>query len=72
MAIISRKWSKKRRITEILQNLEPPPWRKFGKPEDLSKNTEIEHNWQKIRELARKRERDQLRGKNFPATWRGR
>jgi len=52
-------------VTEILENLEPPPWRKFGNPEYLTENTEIAHNWQKIRQLAEKREREQLRGKNF-------
>ncbi len=33
--------------------------------QDLTENTEIAHNWQKIRQLAEKREREQLRGKNF-------
>jgi hypothetical protein len=27
-------------VTEILKNLEPPPWRKFGNPEDLAKKAE--------------------------------
>lgn len=33
--------------------------------QDLTENTEIAGNWQKIRQLAEKREREQLRGKNF-------
>jgi MoxR-like ATPase len=53
-------------VTEILKNLEPPPWRKFGKSEDLEKNaSEINERWQKIRQLAQNREREQRRGANF-------
>lgn len=51
---------------EILKNLEPPPWRKFGKPEDLTQNAaEIAERWQKIRQLAQTRQREQLKGANF-------
>ena len=53
-------------VTEILKNLEPPPWREFGKPEDLAKNaSEIAQRWQKIRQLAQNRERDRRKGASF-------
>lgn len=54
------------RAMEILKELEPPPWRKFGKPEDLNKNaSEIAERWQKILDLAENRQREQLKGANF-------
>lgn len=57
---------KQPRAMEILQNLEPPPWRKFEKTEDLTQNAaDIDKRWQKIRQLADNREREQLRGANF-------
>ena len=53
-------------VIEILKSLEPPPWRKFGKPEELEKNaSQIRERWQKIRTLAENREREQRRGANF-------
>ncbi|MDJ0580696.1 MoxR family ATPase [Crocosphaera sp.] len=53
------------KATEILKNLEPPPWRKFGQWSDLENSQEIRDRWPEIRQLAKKREREQLRGKNF-------
>lgn len=57
---------RQKNVTEILSNLDPPPWRQFGKKEDLNPYlAAINLRWEKIRELAKKRERDQLRGQNF-------
>ncbi len=57
---------KQAKAREIVQQLEPPPWRKFGKAEDLTENAAaIAERWQKIDKLTEKREREQLRGANF-------
>jgi MoxR-like ATPase len=53
-------------VEEKLKSLEPPPWRKFGNPEDVPVNTDgVDERWQKILELAKTKERDKRRGKNF-------
>jgi MoxR-like ATPase len=46
-----------------LENLETPPWRKFGKREDVMPDDD--QRWQKIRTLGEQRTREKSRGKNF-------
>lgn len=46
-----------------LKSLTPPPWRQFGKQEDILVNEE--ERWQKLRELATSQDRNKKRGNNF-------
>ena len=46
-----------------LENLETPPWRKFGKREDVMPDDD--QRWEKIRTLGEQRIRERSRGKNF-------
>lgn len=51
-------------VEEKIKLLEPPPWRKFGKREDVS-DKDDEKRWNKILELAETKQRDKKRGENF-------
>ncbi|MBR8836693.1 MAG: MoxR family ATPase [Stigonema ocellatum SAG 48.90 = DSM 106950] len=51
-------------VIEKLKKLEPPPWRQFGK-EELVNDEGIDERWKKLQALAKTKDRDQRRGKNF-------
>lgn len=48
---------------ERLEKLETPPWRKFGKIDDVM--LEDDQRWEKIRTLGEQRLRERLRGESF-------
>lgn len=62
-------------VEEKLKCLEPPPWRQFGKKEDVpvkdvavnSQGVEekVDERWQKLQELAETQLRNKRRGQNF-------
>lgn len=52
---------KQRNITDNLKNLEPPPWRRFGKKEDIPNDG----RWEKILKLVNVKEKDKRRGETF-------
>lgn len=53
-------------VIERLKTLQPPPWRQFGKEEDIPVSADgIDDRWQKLQELAETKDRDRRRGENF-------
>lgn len=53
-------------VAEKLKNLEPPPWRQFGKKEDVLVNDQgKDDRWEKLQKLAETKKRDRRRGENF-------
>lgn len=48
-------------VEEKFQKLEPPPWRRFGKNEDIPDDK----RWDKLMELVEENERNRIRGENF-------
>ena len=51
----------KQDVVEKLKDLEPPPWRRFGREEDIPDNG----RWEKVLELVQEKEKDKTRGENF-------
>lgn len=56
-----------KKAKEILETLEPPPWRKFGDRSKLREpqQIEIESRWNKLQGLAETNEKNRKRGKSF-------
>ena len=53
-------------IQEKLKNLDPPPWREFGKKKDISVDEgKIDDRWKKLEALAETKEKDKRRGEKF-------
>jgi MoxR-like ATPase len=53
-------------VSEELKKLEPPPWRQFGKKEDVPVNADgIDERWLELLKLAENQERGRKRGENF-------
>ena len=51
----------KKNLEEKLKELKPPPWRRFGKKEDIPNNG----RWEKVLKLVQEKEKDKTRGENF-------
>lgn len=52
-------------VEEKFKNLEPPPWRRFGKIEDIPDDERSRKRWEKLMNLAEENERNKRRGENF-------
>ena len=52
---------KQRDLADKLKNLEPPPWRRFGKKEDIPEDG----RWEKIINLLNEKDTDKRRGETF-------
>ncbi|AFY58462.1 MoxR-like ATPase [Rivularia sp. PCC 7116] len=48
-------------VEEKFKQLEPPPWRRFGKNEDIPNDK----RWEKLMQLAEENDRNKRRGENF-------
>ena len=57
---------RKKGVQEKLKNLDPPPWRQFGSPKDISVNEQgVDERWWKLRQLAHQQKKALRKGKNF-------
>ncbi|RCJ18358.1 ATPase [Nostoc sp. ATCC 43529] len=52
-------------VENKLKSLDPPPWRQFGRKEDITNSQEDDQRWQKLRQLAENQDRNRKRGQNF-------
>ena len=52
-------------VEEKFKNLEPPPWRRFGKIEDIPDDERSRERWNQLMKLAEENDRNRRRGENF-------
>ncbi|WP_414622071.1 AAA family ATPase [Calothrix sp. CCY 0018] len=52
-------------VEEKFKKLEPPPWRRFSKIEDIPSDERSEVRWNQLMKLAEENDRNRRRGENF-------